>query len=478
MPVRSAVSTLIPARLDRLPWSRFHTLVVVALGITWLLDGLEVTLVGAISGVLEDARTLHLSASQIGAVASWYLTGAVGGALIFGWLTDRHGRRAMFYITLTVYLVGVALTALAWNYSSLAAFRLLTGAGIGGEYAAINSAIDELMPARLRGHLDLAINGTYWLGAAAGAAGTLVLLNPHWFAINVGWRLGFLIGAVLGAVILVLRRLVPESPRWLLVHGREAEAEAAMAAIERRVVASTRGVLPPVSDAAVVIHPRRSIGLGVIVSAMVGRYRSRSGLAFVLMVSQAFLYNALFFTYALILTRFYGVNEARAGIYLLPLAAGNFLGPLLLGRLFDSWGRRVMISGTYTIAAVLLALTGWLFAAGWLTALTQTLAWVVIFFFASAAASSAYLTASEIFPVEMRAMAIAVFYALGTAAGGIVAPWLFGSLIGIGSRWFIFYGYLAATLLLLIAAAVELRWGIDAERRSLESVAAPLSADS
>ncbi|HET9785398.1 MAG TPA: MFS transporter [Terriglobales bacterium] len=470
------VTSAIPARLDRLPWSRFHTLVVVALGITWLLDGLEVTLVGAISGVLEDPRTLHLSPGQIGAVASFYLTGAVAGALLFGWMTDRWGRHRMFYITLAVYLAGVALSAFAWSYGSFALFRALTGAGIGGEYAAINSAIDELMPARLRGRLDLAINGTYWLGAAAGAGATVVLLDPRWFAVNIGWRLGFFMGAALGVFILLLRRLLPESPRWLLVHGRAAEAEAVMAGIESTIARERGAPLPTLTDPAVELHPRGPIGLAVVFGAMLGDYRARAGLAFALMVSQAFLYNALFFTYALILTRFYGVGAGRAGIYLLPLAAGNFLGPLLLGRWFDTWGRRVMIAGTYLLSAVLLALAGWLFAQGWLTATTQTVAWAVVFFFASAAASSAYLTASEIFPLEMRALALACFYAIGTAVGGIVAPWLFGTLIGIGTRSYIFAGYLAAAVLMAAAAVIALRWGVDAEGRALEAVAAPLSA--
>ncbi len=467
-----ALTTDIPARLDRLPWSRFHLLIVVALGITWVLDGLEVTIVGAVAGVLEDPGTLALSPAEIGAAASCYLAGAVAGALLFGWLTDRVGRRRMFYVTLALYLAGVALSAVAWNFASFAVFRLVTGAGIGGEYAAINSAIDELMPARLRGRLDLAINGSYWLGAGLGAAATLVLLDPALFAVDVGWRLGFAVGAVLGTVILLLRGMVPESPRWLVVHGRGAAAAAAVAEIERR---AGTGHLPPPGET-LTVHPRRAFGFGLIVRAMFGRYRRRAFLAFVLMVSQAFLYNALFFTYALVLTHFYGVAEAQAGLYLLPLAASNFLGPLLLGRWFDTRGRRVMIAGSYLVSAVLLAAAGLLFAADALDAATQTLAWAAIFFFASAAASAAYLTASEIFPLEMRALALAFFYAIGTAAGGIAAPVLFGSLIGIGSRWYICEGYLAAAALMLFAAIVEAVFGVDAENRSLEAVAAPLSS--
>jgi MFS family permease len=466
------ITTSIPARLDRLPFSRFHLLLLAALGITWILDGLEVTIVGAIGGVLQDSRTLHLSAAEIGAIGSCYVTGAVLGALAFGWASDRFGRRKIFYATLGLYLIGVALSACAWNFISFAIFRLITGAGIGGEYSAINSAIDEMMPARLRGRLDLAINGTYWLGAALGAASTLLLLDPAIFPIDIGWRLGFVIGAVLGSCILFLRRFVPESPRWLITHGYEQQAEAAMAEIEQRV----GGSLPPVTGS-ITIHPRKIFQLSLIARTMSVTFRSRACLVTVLMAAQAFLYNALFFTYALVLTRFYGVKPSHAGIFLLPLAIGNFLGPLLLGRLFDTLGRRIMIAGTYAIAGILLAATGYFFAIGVLNATTQTLAWSAIFFFASAAASAAYLTASEVFPMEMRAIAIAIFYALGTAIGGIAAPFVFGALIGTGSRWSIFGGYAFAAALMLLAAATAAKFGIDAEGKSLESIAAPLSAD-
>ena len=352
----------------------------------------------------------------------------------------------------------------------------MTGAGIGGEYAAVNSAIDELMPARLRGRIDLVVNGSYWLGAALGAAATLVLLDPAKFPVDLGWRLGFAIGAALGLVILLLRRAVPESPRWLVTHGRAQEAEAAIGEIESRIVAAGHG-LPPVAGDPLVVHPRKNFGFAVVARVMLGRYRARSLLAFVLMLAQAFLYNALFFTYGLVLSRFYGVAPQDTGLYLLPLAAGNFLGPLLLGRFFDTVGRRTMIAATYLVSGMLLAGTGYAFAAGALDATTQTLAWCAIFFFASAAASAAYLTASEIFPLEIRALAISCFYALGTAAGGIVAPWLFGTLIGVGSRWYIFAGYGAAAVLMAAAALVEWLIGIDAEGKSLEAVALPLTAD-
>jgi len=469
------IETDIPGRLDRLPWSRFHVLLIAALGITWMLDGLEVTIVGAMGGVLGDARTLHLAARQVGAVASCYVGGAVIGALIFGWLTDRFGRKRMFYVTLGLYLLGVALSACAWNFLSFAVFRCITGAGIGGEYSAVNSAIDELMPARLRGRLALAINGTFWLGAALGAGSTILLLNPAIFPIDLGWRLGFGIGAVLSAGILLLRRFIPESPRWLITHGRPAEAEAAMVEIERQVIGGSFMQLPPVHEK-MRIHPKKSFGLGLVLKVMFGKYWLRSALVLLLMAAQAFLYNALFFTYALVLIHFYGIKPQSAGYFLLPLAAGNFFGPLILGRLFDTAGRRVMIGGTYGLAGMLLAVTGYFFLHGYFSAATQTVAWSLIFFFASAAASSAYLTASEVFPLEMRALAIAVFYALGTGAGGIVAPWFFGDLIGTGSRPYIFYGYLAAAALMGVAALAASLFGVDAEQKSLESVAAPLSA--
>jgi MFS family permease len=469
-----AVTTDIPAGLDRLPWSRFHLLVVIALGITWVLDGLEVTIVGAVGAVLQDERTLHFSAQDIGAIASFYVLGAVGGALGFGWLTDRVGRRIMFYVTLAVYLVGVALTAFSWNFWSFALFRLVTGAGIGGEYAAVNSAIDELIPARLRGRIDLIVNGSYWIGAGIGAAATIVLLDPDILPIDLGWRLGFGIGAMLGLTILFLRRFVPESPRWLVTHGYRDSAEKVIGNVEKKVSERTREPLGPTSDT-LTVHPRKVFGFGLIARAMFGKYRARSALALSLMVAQAFLYNAVFFTYGLVLTRFYGVPEGRAGLYLLPLAVGNFAGPAVLGRFFDTIGRRRMVAGTFAIAGLLLAASGWLFAQGWLTATTQTVAWTVIFFFASAASSAAYLTASEIFPLETRAMAIALFYALGTLIGGVTAPFLFGFLIGSGSQWAVAGGYAAAAALMLGAAVCEVVFGVEAAGKSLEDVATPLS---
>jgi MFS family permease len=471
---RKAVEIDIPARLDRLPWSRFHRLVVVALGVTWILDGLEVTIVGALAPRLQDPRTLGLSEAEVGALASAYLIGAVLGALGFGWLTDRYGRRLIFFTTLAVYIVGVLLSAFAWDVWSLAAFRFLTGVGIGGEYAAINSAIDELIPARLRGRVALIVNGSFWVGAGVGAVATVALLDPALFPVDLGWRFGFGIGAALGLLILFTRRFVPESPRWLACHDRVAEGEAVVARIERAIERETGARLPP-ARGVILIHPAASFGFGIIVSAMLGRYRARSALVLVLMIAQAFLYNAIFFTYGLVLTKFYAVPAERVGLYLVPFAAGNVLGPLLLGRLFDTVGRRKMICFTYVASGALLLLAGWLFAVGALTAVTQTAAWCVIFFFASAAASSAYLTASEVFPLEMRALAIAVFYAIGTALGGVVAPYVFGVLIGEGEPWPIFWGYAGAAALMFIAGLAALRHGVDAEGRSLEEIAAPLS---
>ena len=469
-------TTDIPARLDRLPWSRFHWLVVLALGASWAIDGLEVTLKGAVSAVLQDPRSLALTSTEIGFAASAYLAGAVIGALCCGHLTDRYGRARLFFITMAIYLGGTMLTAFSWDFVSLCVFRAVTGFGIGGEYAAINSAIDELIPARVRGRVNLIINGSFWLGAIVGSAATVVLLDPSVFPVDVGWRVGFAIGASLGLLVLFARRFIPESPRWLAIHGYRERAESAVAEIEARVEAATGTKLPPMGDT-LSIRPRVRTGLALVFETMFAHYRRRSLLCFVLITSQAFLYNAIFFTYALVLTRFYDVPSEHTGLYLLPFALGNFLGPLVLGHLFDTIGRRVMISATYTLSAVLLLVTGALFVGGTLSAYAQTALWSVIFFFASAAASSAYLTASEIFPLELRALAIAVFYALGTAAGGIAAPWLFGALIGTGERLAVFWGYGLGAALMLIAAGVEWRLGVNAERVSLEGVAAPLSLD-
>ena len=470
-----AIRTDIPFRLDRLPWSRFHLLVVIGLGITWILDGLEVTIVGSLGPALQSADTLRLTSANLGAVASFYVVGAVTGALGFGWITDRHGRRLVFYVTLIIYLAGVLLSAFAWNFWSFAFFRLITGLGIGGEYAAVNSAIDELIPAKYRGRIDLIVNGSFWLGAAAGALVVPFLLDPNLFSPNIGWRLGFGVGGMLGLSILLLRRFVPESPRWLVTHIKEKEAEDTVRGIEADVEKATGEKLPP-PEGSLEVHPRKVFGLELIFSSMLGKYRQRSILALALMIAQSFLYNSVFFTFGLILSHFYHVPEQRVGFYVLPLAIGNFCGPLLLGSFFDTIGRRKMIAGTFAVSGLLLLLTAYLFAAGLLTQITQTAAWCVIFFFASAAASSAYLTASEIFPLETRALAIACFYAIGTAVGGSVSPLLFGWLIETGSSWKVSGGYVVAAALLLLAAVAEWKLGVDAEGKSLESIADPLSS--
>ncbi|HTW89668.1 MAG TPA: MFS transporter [Candidatus Binataceae bacterium] len=474
---QNTFQTLIPARLDRLPWVRFHWLLVIGLGITWVLDGLEITMMGAVSAVLQRSDVLGFTAAQVGFISSCYLAGAVIGSLVFGYLTDRFGRRLFFFLSLSIYLAGVGLTAISWSLASFAAFRFITGAGIGGEYAAVNSAIDELIPARLRGRVDLMVNGSFWLGAAAGSASTIIILNPHLFAPNLGWRLGFGIGALLGMAILPLRHFIPESPRWLLTHGRREEAEETVAQIERTVASETSQRLADSShEESLTVHIRHHFGLSEILRPLVTDYWRRSLLAAVLMIAQAFVYNAIFFTYALVLNRFYGVPADTTGLYLFPFAIGNLLGPIVLGPFFDTVGRRAMIAATYALAAFILLGTGWLFAHGMLSSASQTLLWTVMFFFASAAASSAYLTVSEIFPLEIRALAIAIFYSAGTAVGGIAAPWLFGRLIDTGSRFELFYGYVLAGTLMLAAAIIELNFGIAAERESLEKIAAPLSS--
>ncbi len=467
-------STDIPARLDRLPWTRFHTLLVVALGITWLLDGLEVTLAGAVSGALRDSPILQMSNTQIGLAGAVYIAGAVLGALFFGWLTDRLGRRKLFFITLFLYIGATAATAFSWNLWSFLVLRFLTGAGIGGEYTAINSTIQEFTPARFRGWVDLSINGTFWLGAALGAVGSIVLLDPDLVGGELGWRLCFGIGAALGLVILMMRLWIPESPRWLVVHNRPEEAERIVADIERRYRA--RGIaLPPLDTPPLRLQARNHTPLGEVLHSLFVDHRQRAVVGTTLLTAQAFFYNAIFFTYALVLSDFYGVPSAHVGWYILPFALGNFCGPLLLGRLFDVVGRRIMISATYFISGALLALSGYLFQQQLIDVTQQTLAWMVIFFFASAAASSAYLTVAETFPLEVRALAIAVFYAFGTGLGGIIGPLLFGALIETGERDVVFIGYLVGASLMIIAAAVQAIWGTAAERRSLEQVARPLS---
>ncbi|MGE0358738.1 MAG: MFS transporter [Burkholderiales bacterium] len=471
---RHIIESYVPARLDALPWAHFHTRVILALGITWVLDGLEVTLAGAVSGALRESPALRLTESDVGLSASAYLTGAVLGALLFGWLTDLFGRKRLFFITLGVYIAGTAMSALSPDFAFFALSRFITGAGIGGEYSAINSAIQEFIPARYRGRTDLAVNGSFWLGAAIGAAGSSALLQPGNLPPDMGWRVAFGLGAVLGTGILLLRRYLPESPRWLLLKGRQDEAERIAAEVEREA----RHPTPPLESLRRLrLHVRSRTASFVDLGASLFRhYPRRSVLGLVLMTAQAFCYNAIFFTYALVLGRFYAVPAQDVGLYLLPFAASNFLGPLVLGRWFDTWGRRPMIASTYVISGVLLGCTAILFVAGLLDAATQTLAWTLVFFFASAAASSAYLTVSESFPLEVRALTIAFFYALGTGIGGIGAPWLFGALVGTGEPAAIAAGYALGAVLMIAAGAVAWRLGVNAERKPLEEVARPLSS--
>ena len=469
-------TTDVPARLDRLPWARFHWLVVVALGITWILDGLEVTLVGSLASAITDSPSLGLNSATFGITASAYLAGAVVGALGFGWLTDRWGRKRLFSITVLVYLVGTAASGLAWDFWSFALFRFITGAGIGGEYAAVNATIQELIPARRRGFTDLCINGSFWFGAALGAGSALVVLDPAIVSPEWGWRAAFIVGGLIGLSVLFLRQWIPESPRWLMTHGDPEQADRVVGEIEQRIIDETGAKLPPVPPESLRLRRHQGDWFLPSLRVLVTEYRKRTLVGVVLMASQAFCYNAVFFTYSLVLTKFYGVPGTAVGWYILPFAAGNLLGPIVLGRLFDSIGRRVMIGATYAVSGVLLALSGWAFAEGWLDAPGQTVAWCVIFFFASAAASSAYLTVGETFPLEVRAIAIALFYAFGTGIGGVAGPSVFGALIQTGSRRELLVGYLFGGLLMLIAGGVAYLWGTDAEKRSLETVAPPLSA--
>jgi MFS family permease len=471
------IETQIPARMDRLPWSRWHWMVVLGLGTVWVLDGLAVTIVGAIGGRLtEPGSGIELTPAQVGMAGSGYILGACVGALYFGRLADRIGRKRLFMLTLGIFLAGSVLTAFSMNVVWFLVCRVITGAGVGGEYSAIHSAIDELIPARVRGAVDLIIGGSYWIGTILGSLASLLLLDEALFAKDIGWRLAFGMAAAMGFAILLVRRNVPESPRWLFLHGHDAEAERVTADIERQVVNSTGQEL---------IAPRRTIrvkqrgpmGIGEIASVVFKMYPKRTFVGLALFTGQAFLYNAIFFTYALVLTEVYNVNSASVGLYLLPFAVGNFCGPLFLGRLFDTVGRKPMIAGTYILSGVLLVVTGILFKNGTLNATTQTAAWCVIFFFASAGASAAYLTVSEIFPMETRAMAIAFFYATGTLVGGFGGPLLFGALIQSGDRGQIFIGYVVGAAVMIAGGIIQALMGVEAAGRDLEDIAPPLSAE-
>ena len=472
------ITTDIPARMDRLPWSRWHWLVVIGLGTVWILDGLEVTIVGSMSEALKPADTgLGLSSSDIGLAGAVYVAGACLGALFFGQLTDRFGRKKLFLVTLGVYTVATVATAFAPNPLWYFCARFVTGMGIGGEYAAINSAIDELIPKKYRGRVDVAINGSFWVGAALGSLLTIPLLDPQVLDPGLGWRLAFGLGGILAVGILIVRRHVPESPRWLFIHGRDEEGEEIVRSIEKTVDAETSGGLRPVEDEPITIRQRRTISVAEIAKTVITLYPRRTILCFALFVGQAFLYNAFFFTYGDSLGTFFDVKQT--GWYLAVFAVSNFLGALLLSRLFDTIGRVRMLTFTYVLSGILLAVAGMML--GSLSAVTLTAFGVVIFFFASAGASAAYLTASEVFPLETRALCIAFFYAIGTAAGGISGPILFGKLIEDASAakdiTGIAPGYFLGAALMIGAGLVAAFLGVHAEGQSLESIAQPLTVD-
>ena len=372
---QGVIRSLIPARIDRLPWSPFHTRMVVALGVAWILDGLEITVASAVADTLTQPETLGLSSAAVGLIATVYLAGEVVGALFFGRLSDKLGRRNLFMITLGVYLMGSGLTAFTLGNSAgwivfLYITRFIAGMGIGGEYAAINSAIDELIPARFRGRVDIAINGTYWAGAILGTLGTFIFLKA--VDLSLGWRLAFLIGPVLGLVILLVRRNLPESPRWQVMNGRVEAAERSITHIEHEVE-STGITLPAVDDSkAIELQPTEKIGYLALTRVLFRDYPSRSVLGAVLMISQSFLYNAIFFTYTLVLGKFYGVASESAPLYLIAFAVGNLAGPLTLGHFFDTIGRKKMIAGTFAISGTLLVITAYLFGAGLLSPVTRS----------------------------------------------------------------------------------------------------------
>jgi MFS family permease len=469
------VEVNIPARLDRLPFSGWHRKIITALGTSWLLDGLQVTLSGSLAGILENKKTLGFSDSEVAAGGTAYLAGAVAGALLFGYLTDRLGRRKLFLVTLAVYSLATLATAFAWDFASFMAFRFVTGLGIGGEYAAINSAVDELIPGKVRGTVDLVVNATFWLGAAAGSLASLALLNMGWIPINRGWRIAFATAALLGIVVLFLRLSVPESPRWLMLRGREKEADEIVKGIEEKVAAAGKE-LPEPEGQPLRLKVRDHTPLGEIFHSMWVDNRSRSALALVLMVGQSFFFNAVFFTYGLVIAKFYHIQAKALPIHLLPFALGSFLGPIALGHLFDSVGRKKMIAATYGLAGALLIGTVFPFATGALSAVKLDICFTATFFIASSAASAAYLTVSEIFPLEIRALAIAVFYAIGTLIGGVGAPSLFGALISTGSRWSVGGGYLLGAALMIGGAVMEWFYGVEAAGKSLESISQPLQS--
>jgi MFS family permease len=470
------IETQVPARLDRLPWSRWHVRILTALGTSWLLDGLQVTLAGSLAGILEAKNGLALTAPQVTAGATTYLAGAVVGAILFGWLTDRLGRRKLFLVTLATYSLATLATALSFNFFTFAIFRLLTGLGIGGEYAAINSAVDELIPGKVRGTVDLAVNATFWLGAIVGSVASYFLLNTQIVSQNISWRLAFGVAAVLGGGVLILRLGVPESPRWLMLRGREEEADRIVSDIECKVAKGKPESLPKPEGKPLKLAVRDHTPWGDVFKSMFADNRSRSVLALVLMIGQSFFFNSVFFTYGLVVKQFFHVSDQTMPLHLLPFAIGSFFGPVMLGPLFDKIGRKPMIAATYGISGLLLALTVIPFAKGMLTARTLDICFSVIFFVASSAASAAFLTVSEIFPLEIRAFAIAIFYATGTLLGGVAAPLLFGVLINSGSKMNVGWGYLLGAALMIAGSLCEMFLGVEAAGKSLESVSKPIQS--
>ncbi len=470
------IKTDVPGRLDRLPWAGWHWRIITALGTSWLLDGLEVTLVGSLAGVLQSPAGLKLTDAQVSGAATVYLCGAVFGALLFGYLTDRLGRKKLFLVTLATYSLATLASAFSWNLLSFSIFRFFTGVGIGGEYAAINSAVDELIPGKVRGTVDLVVNGTFWVGGSLGAAAAYFLLQGHGIPANLGWRFAFGIGGTLGIGVLFLRLSVPESPRWLMLRGKEEEADRVVCEVEGKVSKGDVGSLPEVEGEPLKIRVRDHTPWKDIFGNMLGENRQRSVLGLVLMVAQSFFFNAVFFTYGLVVKKFFQISDKDLPLHLLPFALGSFLGPLTLGRLFDKVGRKPMITATYGAAGVMLAAATVPFAMGAIGARGFGICLTVVFFMASSAASAAYLTVSEIFPLEIRAFAIAIFYALGTLVGGVGAPLLFGVLIASGSRGMVGLGYGLGALLMMVAAGFEWKIGVEAAGQSLESVSKPLQS--
>ncbi len=469
------IETDVPARMDRLPWSSWHVRIIAALGASWMLDGLQVTLAGSLAGILEDKQALALTDPQVAAGATTYLAGAVVGALLFGYLTDRLGRRKLFLVTLATYSLATLATALSWNFESFAIFRFFTGLGIGGEYAAINSAVDELIPGKVRGTVDLIVNATFWVGAALGSFASMMLIKGSFMGPNTGWRVAFGVGAVLGFAVLFLRLRVPESPRWLMLRGKEEDANKVVCGIEEDV-SKSKGRLPAPEGDKLRLRVRDHTPWNEIFRSMFRDNRKRSLLALALMIGQSYFFNAIFFTYGLIINKYYKVDARDLPMHLLPFAAASFFGPVILGKFFDSVGRKPMIVVTYGVSGLLLAGAVYPFVHGMFTARTLGLWFTVIFFVASSAASAAYLTVSEIFPLEIRALAIAIFYSIGTLIGGVFAPLLFGELIASGSSWNVGIGYLIGAALMITGAACEWTIGIEAAGKSLESISQPLQS--